>query len=149
MNPSPQFCTFYLDDLCFGVPVTEVQEVLQCQEMTSVPMAPREVCGLINLRGQIVTVIDLRRCLSLTDRIQPSGINVIVRTGEDVVSLRVDEMGNVENVDDSQFEPPPDTLSGDHRELISGTYKMPDRLLLVLDIPNVIDQISGRTKQTW
>ncbi len=146
MNESQQFCTFYLDDLCFGVPVTQVQEVLRYQRMTSVPAAPREVGGLINLRGQIVTVIDLRRCMSLADRNQPCGTNVIVRNGEDVVSLLVDEMGNVENVEDSQFEPPPDTLGGDQRELISGTYKMPDRLLLVLEVGNVIDRIASRTQ---
>lgn len=138
MTESRQFCTFFLDKHCFGIPVDEVQEVLRYHAMTSVPLAPREVCGLINLRGQIVTVIDLRRRLNLPDREpQPRGTNVIVQTGDEVVSLLVDEMGNVQYVEESQFELPPDTLQGVPRELITGTYKLQERLLLVLDVAKV------------
>jgi purine-binding chemotaxis protein CheW len=138
MNKSQQFCTFYVDKHCFGVSVDKVQEVLRNQPMTSVPLAPREVCGLINLRGQIVTVIDLRRCLNLPDREQQGGTNVIMQTGDDIVSLLVDEMGNVEYVKESQFELPPDTMRGDQRELIMGTYKLPEKLMLVLDVERVV-----------
>ena len=113
MNESRQFCTFFLDKHCFGVPVDKVQEVLRYQAMTPVPLVPREVRGLINLRGQIVTVIDLRRRFNLPDREpQRRGTNVIVQTGDEVVSLLVDEMGNVQYVQESQFELPPETLQG-------------------------------------
>ena len=138
MNESRQFCTFFLNKHCFGVPVEQVQEVLRCHAMTSVPLAPREVCGLINLRGQIVTVIDLRTRLKLPDRKPLSGgTNVIVRTGDEVVSLLVDEMGSVQDVEESQFELPPDTLRSVSREFITGTYKLRERLLLVLDVAKV------------
>ena len=139
MNESKQFCTFFVDKHCFGVSVDQVQEMLRRQPMTSVPLAPREVCGLINLRGQIVTVIDLRRCLNLPDRQQQAGTNVIVQTGDGVASLLVDEIGNVEDVTDSQFELPPNTMRGDQRELIKGVYKLPEKLLLVLDVASVVD----------
>ena len=115
-----------------------VQEVLRYHPMTRVPLAPREVCGLINLRGQIVTVIDLRRRLNLPDReSQPHGTNVIVQTGDELVSLQVDEMGTVQTVEKSQFELPPGTLQGASGELITGTYKLQERLLSVLDVAQV------------
>jgi purine-binding chemotaxis protein CheW len=134
-----QFCTFYIDQHRFGVPVETVHEILRCQAVTPVPLAPREVRGLINLRGQIVTVIDLRRRLRLPDREQPLATNVIVQTSDEVVSLLVDEMGNVQSVQAGQFALPPDTLRGIPRQLITGTYKLPESLLLLLDVARVVD----------
>lgn len=134
MNTNRQFCTFSLDQLFFGVEAHKVQEVIRYQEMTRVPQASRVVSGLINLRGQIVTAIDLRRRLALPDR--PAGqlpMNVVVRTDDGAVSLLVDEIGDVQEVQDSLFEPPPETLPEDLRGLILGTYKLENRLLLVLD----------------
>ncbi len=134
MNSSRQYCTFTLDDYHFGVPVEHVREVLRYQPMTSVPLAPREVRGLINRRGQIVTVIDLRRRLGLPDLNPPRGTNVFVQLGDELVSLLVDEIGVVQAVEESQFEPPPATLRGAGKELITGAYKLADKLLLVLDV---------------
>ena len=134
MTSEKQFCTFSVDGLFFGVEVLQVQEVIRYQEMTPVPLAPAVVNGLINLRGQIVTAIDLRRALGLTER--PAGslpMNVVVRTDDGVVSLLVDEIGDVLNVDEASFERPPETLSGTARELITGVYKLKERLLLILD----------------
>ncbi len=134
MVETRQFCTFVLDDLFFGIEVERVQEVFRYQEMTSVPLAPGVVEGLINLRGQIVTAIDMRRRLQFaprTDDRRP--MNVVVRTEGGAVSLLVDQIGDVLEVDESVFERPPDTVSGVARELILGAYKLSDRLLLVLD----------------
>ena len=135
MSDARQVCTFTLDGLHFGVDVTLVQEVNRHQALTRVPLAPREVGGLINLRGRIVTAIDLRRRLGLPDR--PPGrlpMNVVVRCGDLVHSLLVDEVGDVLTVDDGAFEPPPETLEAGARELILGAYKLSDRLLLELDV---------------
>lgn len=129
-----QYATFVLDDLYFGVEVLKVQEVIRYQAMTRVPLAPSVVQGLINLRGQIVTAIDLRRRLGLPAR--PEGelpMNVVVRTEEGVVSLLVDEIGDVVEVSPGQFERAPDTVTGPAREVVTGVYKLKDRLLLVLD----------------
>lgn len=134
-----EFCTFTLDGLTFGVEVRGVQEVIRPQPLTAVPRSHPVVEGLINLRGQIVTALDLRRRLELPPR--PDGqpaMNVVVRTSEGELSLLVDEIGDVEHVDDDAFETPPDTLDGVARELITGAYKLEDRLLLVLDIDKVV-----------
>ena len=140
MTEERQLCTFFLGELFFGIEVSKVQEIIRYQEMTRVPLAPPEVGGLINLRGQIVTAIDLRRRLELGDR--ASGklpLNVIVRTSEETVSLLVDEIGDVLEVGSNNFETPPETLRGRVRELIRGAYKLKDRLLLLLDVEKVVD----------
>jgi purine-binding chemotaxis protein CheW len=139
MMTSQQYCTFFLDDLFFGVEVLKVQEVIRYQEMTRVPVAPPMVSGLINLRGQIVTALDLRRRLGLP-KLPPEKrpMNVVVRTGEGAVSLLVDEIGDVQEVEESAFEPLPQTLVGEARELIRGTYKLNNRLLLVLDTERAV-----------
>ncbi len=134
-----QFATFYLDRLLFGVEVAKVQEVIRYQEMTRVPLATSVVTGLINLRGQIVTALDLRKRLEFSERASDRlPMNVVVRTGDEAVSLLVDEIGDVLEVEDETFEPPPETLRGVARELIRGAYKLKDRLLLILDTEKTV-----------
>ncbi len=129
-----QFCTFYIQGLMFGVEVETVQEVIRHLDMTCVPLAPDVVAGLINLRGQIVTAIDLRRRLGVPNRLDSQlPMNVVVRTAEGAVSLLVDEIGDVVEVEDKDFEVTPDTVSKTSRELIRGVYKLKNELLLVLD----------------
>ena len=134
MAPSQQYCTFFLDNLYFGIEVQKVQEVIRYQHMTGVPRAPAAVSGLINLRGQIVTAVDLRRRLGLADRpAERLPMNVVVRVDDGAVSLLVDEIGDVIEVAEDGFEPPPETLAGPARELVEGAYKLPQQLLLVLN----------------
>jgi purine-binding chemotaxis protein CheW len=135
MSHNEQLCTFFLDGHFFGVPVQQVQEVIRYQEMTRVPLVPQVVRGLINLRGQIVTAIDLRRRLGMSDRpADQLPMNVVVRTDDGALSLLVDEIGDVIEVEEKTFEEPPETLKGMRRELIQGVHKLSDRLLHVLDI---------------
>jgi len=139
MTHQTQFCTFFVDGLAFGVEVLKVQEVIRYQDMTPVPLAPPAVSGLINLRGQIVPAIDLRRRLSLTDR--PEGtlpMNVVIRTADGPASLLVDDIGEVLNVDDSAYERPPETMVSATRALVTGVYKLKDRLLLALDTDQAV-----------
>ncbi|XZE19555.1 chemotaxis protein CheW [Pirellulaceae bacterium SH449] len=143
MPISSQLCTFFLDSQMFGIDVQTVQEVIRYQQMTDIPLAPDAVCGLINLRGQIVTAIDLRKRLGLPSR--PEGqlpMNVVVRSDDGAVSLLVDQIGDVQESDLENFESPPETLRGGARQLIRGAYKMQDRLLLILDTERVIDVTS-------
>jgi len=134
MSAHRQYCTFYLNDQCFGLDVLRVQEVIRQQIMTHVPLAHPMVRGLINLRGQIVTAIDLRRRLELPERVSDcEPVNVVVQTDDGAVSLLVDDVGDVLEVNEEQFELPPETLQGTARDLIQGAYKLTDRLLLVLD----------------
>jgi purine-binding chemotaxis protein CheW len=140
MASSQQFCTFFLDGHFFGTPVPKVQEVIQYQEMTRVPLAPDVISGMINLRGQIVSAIDLRKRLGLPER--PAGqlpMNVVVRTTDGAVSLLVDEIGDVIEVEEGMIENPPDTLQDFAREVVRGVYKLSGRLLLALDIDRLVD----------
>lgn len=134
MGEAQQFCTFFLKDQFLGLPVQQVQEVIRYQEMTRVPLVPQVIRGLINLRGQIVMAVDLRRRFGMEDRSESQRpMNVVVRTGDGAVSFLVDEIGDVLEVNEDSFESPPETLQGPARELVRGVYKLQDRLMLVLD----------------
>ena len=140
-----QFCTFFLNGQFFGVPVQQVQEVIRYQEMTRVPLTPQVIRGLINLRGQIVMAIDLRRRLAMEER---PGVqlpmNVVVRTDDGALSLLVDEIGDVLEVDEESFERPPETVKGQTRELVRGVYKLKERLMLVLDTERAVTGAIGK-----
>jgi purine-binding chemotaxis protein CheW len=146
MTDSHQYCTFYLGDQCFGLDVLRVQEIVRYQPLTLVPLAHPMIRGLINLRGQIVTAIDLRERLGLPPRLEElEPVNVVVQTDEGAVSLLVDEIGDVLEVTEEQFERPPETLQGTARDLIQGVYKLADRLLVILEPEQVLSLPTART----
>ncbi len=129
-----QFCTFFVEGVQLGIEVLKVQEVLKYQEMTPVPLAPPEVSGLINLRGQIVTAVDLRSRLGLPPRPKDAlPMNVVIRAEDGAVSLLVDEIGDVLEATEETFEEAPATLDAQTRELVLGVYKLEQGLLLILD----------------
>ena len=131
---SRQFVTFEVAGQFFGVDVDAVQEVLSYSEYTPVPLAPSPVGGLFNLRGQVIAAIDLRVQLGLPPRTGTgAAMNVIVRTEDESVSLLVDRIGEVVTLHTDLFEPPPDTLHGPSRHLITGAFKLDGRLMLALD----------------
>ncbi len=138
-----QFCTFTLGQHFFGVPVEEVQEVMRSAETTRVPLAHPAVRGLINLRGQILLTIDLRRRLELEVLdVQMSPVHLVLRTVDGAVALLVDAMGDVLDVDDDCFETSPETLDPRIRKLILGAYKLENRLLLFLNTANTANVAS-------
>lgn len=131
--------TFTLDDRTYGVDVDSVQEVLRGLPATRIPLAPAALAGLINLRGQVLTAIDLRHRLGLPDRageIDP--MLVVLRLSGEPTALLVDSIGSVVDVTEDEFELPPDTLTGPSRDVILGAYKLPDRLLLALDVDRAV-----------
>jgi purine-binding chemotaxis protein CheW len=140
MMESPrQLCTFTIDDMLFGVDVMNVQEVIRYQEMTRVPLAASSVRGLINLRGQIVTAIEMRDRLGLRARaadVLPMNVVSILPNGG-IVSLLVDEIGDVIEVDERAYESAPETMSASIRRFVQGVFKLEGRLLLLLDAGNV------------
>jgi purine-binding chemotaxis protein CheW len=145
---SRQYATFEVDDQLFGVPVAIVQEVLSFNEYTPVPLAPRAVGGLFNLRGQVIAAVDLRVQLGLPPRdLAGPAMNVIVRTEDESVSLLVDRIGEVVDLSEDAFEPPPDTLHGPMRELINGAFKLDGRLMLALDTGRATDTGPGPATQ--
>ncbi len=139
-----QLCTFYVGEGYFGIPVEQVQEVVRPQPITPVPLAPTVVRGLINLRGQILTAIDLRSRLGMGEPGDKTMLmNVVVRMDESPISFLVDEIGEVLEVDERTFEPPPETLQGEMRELVGGAYKLEGRLLLALNTERAVNMSQG------
>jgi purine-binding chemotaxis protein CheW len=139
MSQRRQLCTFFLENLFFGVEVEKVQEVIRYQEMTHIPLAPGVIAGLINLRGQIVTAIDLRRQLELPPRSgEQLPMNVVIRHEDGPISLLVDEIGDVVEVEEDSFENSPDTLEARRREFLRGVYKLKQNLLLLLDTEKAV-----------
>ena len=138
-----KLCTFFLDEHCFGVPVEHVQEILLAQPMTRVALAPPVVAGLINLRGQIVMTLALRRRLGMPERAaEAPSQKVVVSADGEPVALLVDRAGDVLAVSPDDFEAPPETLRPSLRLLLRGAYKLPGKLLLVLDLARVT-QVTG------
>ena len=134
MAQTRQFCTFYLDKVMFGVELEKVQEVIRYLEITEIPLAHRVISGLMNLRGQIITGVDLRRLLEMADRAEGTHpMNVVMRSADGAVSLLVDEIGDVVEVTDESFERPPETLQGKVREVILGVHKLEKQLMHVLN----------------
>lgn len=129
------YATFRVDGVYYGVDALHVQEVLRQQPMTTVPLAPDEVRGLINLRGQVVVALDLRRRLGLAP-IEPgaSAMNVVVSTEGGPVSFLVDEIGDVIEVPEDRLEPAPQTVTAHDRDLLTGIHEIDGELLLILDI---------------
>jgi purine-binding chemotaxis protein CheW len=140
-----QLATFFLHDELFGIDALHVQEILNYQEITSVPLAPEYVKGLINLRGQIVTVIDLRRRLGFEQlEDESAGMNLIVNSNEGLMSLLVDQIGNVRDVNRNQAKPPPGTIRGIAVHYIQAVCQLQDDLLIVLDLDSVLQLCSSR-----
>lgn len=135
-----QLSTFHVGKYLFGVDVSLVQEVVRLQQITPVPLAVPEIAGLINLRGEVLTAIDLRSRLGLPPAEggrEP--VNVVVRVDDEPVSLLVDEIGGVLEVSQVPFEQTPSTVDEKVRDLLLGAYTLPDRLLLALNARQVLD----------
>lgn len=145
MRNQKQYCTFHLNDLMFGIDVLKVQEIILPQEMTEVPLATPSIRGLINLRGQVVTAIDLRKWLDFVPVANSKeAMNVVIRAEEDILSFLVDDIGDVLEPDESSFEPPPETLTENIRELINGVYKLENQLLLVMNAERTFELFAER-----
>ena len=148
---SRQFCTFYVGDLYLGIEAERVQEILRLENLTPVPLAPEAVCGLINLRGQIVSAVDLRLQLGAPEALDAGRrMAIILSNAEGSISFVVDRFGDVVDVDEKDFEDPPENLKGRAREMIRGAYKLQDRLLLILNTENALQvrRDEGDTRMT-
>jgi purine-binding chemotaxis protein CheW len=134
-----QYCTFTVGGRSFAVGVQQVQEVIRYQRMTAVPLAHPAVSGLINLRGQIVTAIELRQRLDLPER-EPGRLpmNVVIKRPDGPVSLLVDDIDDVVEIDPATIEPTPPTLRSECADLVAGVHQMEGRLLHILDTERAV-----------
>jgi purine-binding chemotaxis protein CheW len=134
------YVTMYIEGQLFGIPVLTVQDVLGPQKITRIPLAPREVAGSLNLRGRIVTAIDVRLRLGLPNQGgENKGMSVVVDQGGELYSLMVDQVGEVLSLPAAKFERNPPTLDPMWREFSAGIYRLEDKLLVVLDVGKLLD----------
>lgn len=137
---SKDFVTIRLAGQLLGIPVLAVQDVIKLQNVTPVPLAPSWVAGVLNLRGRIVTAIDLRDRLGMPKRMQgEKAMSVVVDFKGESYSLIIDSVGEVLSLPDSLFEKNPVTLDQRWREVSDGIYRLDDELLVVLDVRRVLD----------
>jgi len=129
--------------MTFGVPAIDVQEILRAQPLTRVPLADAAIAGLMNLRGQIVTTIDLRARLGMPRRAEGDRSNhVVVRCADGVFSLLVDAIGDVLVADASRYETIPEHVPAEFREVVAGAYKLSDHLLFALVLERIVTEMS-------
>ncbi|EKV30142.1 Positive regulator of CheA protein activity (CheW) [Caenispirillum salinarum AK4] len=134
------FVTVYVADQLFGLAVERVQDILIPEKVARIPLAPPEVAGSINLRGRIVTVIDVRTRLGLPPKKSKGNIMcVTVEQGQELYSLQVDSVGNVQSLPVSRIEPNPSTLDPRWRGISSGVVRLEGELMVVLDIDAFLD----------
>ena len=135
MSAIRKICTFYVATTLFGVDVERVREVLRPQPLTRVPLAPAAAAGLVNLRGRIVTAIDVRARLGLPDeRGSSERLHVIATTDGGLVSLLVDDIADLVEIEQTAFEVAPVTMRVQYRGLVPGVFKTEGPLLLLLDV---------------
>ncbi|GJL66117.1 MAG: chemotaxis protein CheW [Nitrospirales bacterium] len=135
MAETRQFCTFTVHDWLLGVDVRDVQEVIHDQVMTNVPLASNVIGGLINLRGQVVTVLDLRRRFGLNaSSLRRAPMNVVMRIDRELISFLVDEIGEVVEAAAEAIKPPPLTIDKEIQRFISGVYHGNGQMLGILDL---------------
>ena len=134
-----EFVTFHIAEQHFGIPVLTVQDVLNSHRITRIPLAPPEIAGSLNLRGRIVTAIDVRCRLNLPSRKASDCMSVVVDHDGELYSLLVDSVGEVLALNTSDFERNPPTLERVFREYSLGIYRLKDKLLVVLDVDRLLD----------
>lgn len=136
---SSDFVTMTIAGQLFGIPVLTVQDVLGPQRITRIPLAPREVAGALNLRGRIVTAIDVRSRLGLQARATDSqGMSVVVDHKGELYSLIVDAVGEVMSLPTEAYERNPTTLDPRWRDVSGGIYRLQGKLLVVLEVARLL-----------
>lgn len=137
-----EFLTMYIDGQLFGIPVLTVQDVLGEQKVTRIPLAHREVSGSLNLRGRIVTAINLRYRLELESLSEEEKkMSVVVEHKHELYSLTVDSVGEVLALSEEDFEKTPATLKPAWRQVSAGVYRLKDSLLIILDVAALLDSL--------
>lgn len=138
-SPTHDYVTMFINGQLFGIPVLQVQDVLGPQRITRIPLAPKEIAGLLNLRGRIVTAIDVRKRLGLPEREpEKKRMSIVVDYRGELYSLIVDEVGEVLALADAAHERNPSTLDQIWRDVSTGIYRLKNELLVVLDVARLL-----------
>ncbi|MEM7171876.1 MAG: chemotaxis protein CheW [Pseudomonadota bacterium] len=138
-HSNEEFVTFLIAEQLFGVPVLQVQDVLRTHRITRIPLAPPEIAGSLNLRGRIVTAIDVRRRLGLEPCDQENCMSIVTENEGELYSLIVDSVGEVLALNREELEENPATLDSTFKNYSAGIYRLNDQLLVVLDVERLLD----------
>jgi purine-binding chemotaxis protein CheW len=142
VEPSADYLTVFIEDQIFGVPVLQIQDVLGNMKFTKVPLAPAEVSGALNLRGRIVTVINVRQRLGLPEyQGDAKPLSVVVEHENELYSLTIDQVGDVISIEDRHVDQCPPTLDTLWREISTGVYKTDNRIMLILDVSRLLESV--------
>lgn len=134
-----QFLSIHVGNQMFGIPILQVQDVLRQQAVTHVPLAPPEVAGALNLRGRIVTAINVRCRLGLDDLPQGTKtMSVVVEHEHELYSLIIDKVGDVLSLQSRGFEPVPATMQGTWRDIATGIFRLENQLMVVVDVSRLL-----------
>ncbi len=141
------YLTIYIGDQIFGIPILQAQDVLSEQRVTRVPLAPPQIAGALNLRGRIVTAVNMRACLGMKPR-EDAGktMHVVVEHGGELYSLMIDKVGDVMSLAMRDYENNPSTLDAHWRGMSNGIYRLKEKLLVVLDVPRLLDALEPETE---
>jgi len=143
-----QLVSFKLKQEEFGVNILQVQEIIRMQEITNVPNAPGFVEGVINLRGRVIPIVDLRKRFGMETKEQSNATRIIVvMIGEVQVGLIVDEVSEVLRISEDTVEPPPPIVAGIESDYIKGVGKLEDRLLILLDLNKILSMEEKQSLQ--
>lgn len=142
-----QFTTFHIAGRLYGIDVLRVQEVTRALPIAEVPLAPRFVHGLINLRGQISTAISLRELFQISEPAPEDQMNVVCRLNEVLISFLVDGVGDVLELEAKDFELAPETVPDGIRRFIEGVYKTPAALMSVVDVDKIAEYFANASKE--
>jgi purine-binding chemotaxis protein CheW len=135
--------TFFVGNVLYGVPSIRVREIIRVAHITPVPLVSPALRGVFNVRGELVTALDLRVRLGLPDAGTEPAVHVLFPTAEGTMSLLVDREGDVLDIDPALFEQPPGGLSAIGRDCVMGAYRLPQELLIVLDADRTLDVGAG------
>lgn len=134
-----EYATFYVGEVLLGIPIREVQEINRNLDLTVVPHGPAAVRGVMNLRGEVVTVIDLRVVFGMRrGEVTRSSRNIVLTSGEEQISLLVDRIADVVTAREDKIESPPGNLSGIEDRFFSGVHRLENELLLIVDVEEVL-----------
>jgi len=137
-----QFLIIMIDAQKFGIPIMQIQDVLKNQKIAHIPLAPPEVAGALNLRGRIVTAIDVKKRLGICQGDDTQGnVSVVIEHDNELYSLIIDGVGDVLRLKKDSYEATPATLDPLWREIALGIHRLESELLVILDIPRLLDTV--------
>ena len=139
-DETEEFVTFTIAGQLFGIPVLQVQDVLSSYQITRIPLAPPEITGSLNLRGRVVTALDVRQRLGLPPRAEGAeSMSIVAESAGELYSLMVDTVGEVLALSQSAHESNLPTVDAKFRTFSDGIYRLDDQLLVVLDVNRLLD----------